>query len=132
MKIFKIIEINPTNIKKNRWNIVKELGKSKKRGCILDVLELEGSYALENTAELNKLLSVGDKLLVCESEDAPNKDMLTVKTDVGTTVGFIPIGISLLPRLMPTKECKIYCYVEYKDFINDLLTLCVSMYTENY
>lgn len=124
--------ITPAHIKKNRWDIVKELGKSRKRGVVLDVFELEGSYALENASDLYASVLLGERLIVCESSTVPNKDMLAVQTESGKTVGFIPSGLALLPRLMLNKGCKINCYVEYKDFTNELLTICVSMYTKKY
>lgn len=132
MRKIKEIKITAESIKKNRWDIVKQLSKIHKRGIVLDVLELEGSYALENSAELFEVLSAGEQLTVCESDDAPNKDMLSVKNDEGKTIGFLPISISGLPRFMLKKGCLILCYIENKDFTNNLLTVCVSMYVNNY
>ncbi|HAN21329.1 MAG: hypothetical protein A2Y15_07195 [Clostridiales bacterium GWF2_36_10] len=132
MTKFKENSITATSIKKQRWDIVKELNKSQKRGCVLDVLELEGSYALDNSEEIFEKLTVCDRLTVCESNDAPNKEMLTVMTEEGKTVGFLPGSISILPRLLLNKGCGIYCYVEYIDFTNKLLTIVVSLYVNNY
>ena len=132
MRIIKQGLINPQSIRKSRWDIVKALGKLRKRGSVLDVLELEGSYALENAELLYNSLNIGDKLSVCESVESPNKDMLAVRSGSGMTVGFLPVGVSLLPRLMLSKGCVIRCYVEYIDFTNSLLTVCVSLYSEEY
>lgn len=132
MRIIKQGLINPQSIRKSRWDIVKELGKLRKRGSVLDALELEGSYALENANLLYNSLNIGDKLSVCESVESPNKDMLAVRSDSGMTVGFLPVGVSLLPRLMLAKGFVISCYVEYIDFTNSLLTVCVSLYSEDY
>lgn len=126
------MNITPENIKKNRWELINKLGKIRKRGSILEVLELEGSYTLENSSELYDDLFLGEKLAVSECIESPNKEMLTVKKEIGTIVGFLPIGISLLPRLLIDKGCKLSCYVEYKDYTNKLLTVCVSMYVEKY
>lgn len=120
--------ITPQSIKKKRWELVRALGRTRKRGSVLDVLELEGSYALENSSFLFENISVGDRLAVCDSADTPDKNMLSVKTESGLTVGFLPAGTSLLLRLMLSKGCRIFCYIEYKDYTNSLLTICVSLY----
>ena len=122
--------ITPENIRKNRWEAVKQLSK-RRRGCILDVLELEGSYALENAAEVFSRVSVGQELAVTP-DGAPNSDMLTVRTLDGLIVGFLPASLSLLPRFLLEKGRKISCFVEYRDYTNDLLTVIVSLYVERY
>ncbi|HOJ47675.1 MAG TPA: hypothetical protein PLD48_02240 [Bacillota bacterium] len=123
--------ITPEKIRKNRWEAVKQLGRQRGRGRILDVLELEGSYALENAAEVFSRVSVGQELAVTP-DGAPNSDMLTVRTLDGLIVGFLPASISLLPRFLLEKDRKIRCFVEYRDYTNDLLTVIVSLYVERY
>lgn len=123
--------ITPEKIRKNRWEAVKQLGRQRGRGRILDVLELEGSYALENASEVCMRISVGEELAVCP-DGAPNSDMMTVRTADGLTVGFLPASISLLPRFLLEKDRKIRCFVEYRDYTNDLLTVIVSLYVERY
>jgi hypothetical protein len=122
--------ITPDYIRKNRWEAVKQLGRQRRRGSILDVLELEGSYALENASEIYNSLSIGEELAVC-TEGSPNADMLTVKTKSGIIVGFLPAAVSLLPCFLLAKGKRITCYVEYKDDTNGLLTIIVSLYSEH-
>ncbi len=120
--------ITPEYIRKNRWDAVKQV--QRRKGSVLDVLELEGSYALEYAAEVYNSISIGEKLAVC-LDGAPNTDMLTVKTQSGLTAGFLPASASLLLRFLLEKERKITCFVEYKDYTNELLTIIVSLYAES-
>ncbi|HBR30575.1 MAG TPA: hypothetical protein DD733_00680 [Clostridiales bacterium] len=131
MKITKNL-ITPESIKKQRWEIVNEMSKNRKRGIILDVAEVEGSYALKDTESLYNGLSIGEKLDICDSRESPDNIMLTVKALNGKTVGFLPASISLLLRLLLEKKCSIYCYTEYKNYTNKLLTVCISIYVQRY
>lgn len=119
--------ITPEYIRKNRWEAVKQV--KRRRGSVLDVLELEGSYALENAEEVFNSISIGEELAVYP-EGAPNSEMLTVKTQSGLTAGFLPASVSLLPRFLLEKGRKITCYVEYKDYTGNLLTVIVSLHVE--
>ena len=119
--------ITPEFIRRNHWEAVKQLGKQRRRGSILDVLELEGSYALENASEIYNSLTIGEALAVC-TDGSPNADMLSVKTKAGLVIGFFPATVSLLPRFLLSKGRRVTCYAEYKDFTNDLLTIIISLY----
>jgi len=120
------------DIKKNRWEAVKKLNKERKKTIVLDILELQGSYALDNASYLFDILSVGTRLILCEDEKAPSKDMLSAETEKGHIAGFLPAGISLFIRYLLKREIEVFCYVEQTDFTNEMLTIIASLCLEDY
>ena len=127
----KKIQITSKALIKNRADIVKELSKTRKNGIILDLIELEGCYALKNSAEIFEMLNIKDELIV-DNTNPLGKDMLTVTTKEGIVVGFIKPTTSLLLDYLQSIEHGISCFVEYIDYKNELLTIIVSVYVQNY
>lgn len=120
---------SPVSIKKNHDELIKKLSKVLGRGEVLDVFELEGCFALENSETVFRSLKLGDKLEITNSDD---DKLLIAINSCGAPVGYLPYSISLLPKLIMQKGVSLRCYVEYIDYTNEVLTICVSLYAERY
>ena len=104
------------------------------KGNFILVSELDGSFLAENTEEILKTLKTGEKLKIVQIEE--NKDFfncnLKVLREDGTFMGQIPYRKCLVINMLIRRNVKVSAYLECFDNSDDLFSVGVSVYCEDY
>lgn len=103
------------------------------KGAFLGVSELDGSFLCDNAKEIFESFQLGEKLYVSvDRESKISVPPLSVYREDKTFLGTLPYGASIFPNLLLKRGVNIWCHAEAASFDNDLLSIAVSIYCEEY
>lgn len=124
-----------TAIRKNEKELTKYFsGHNLHKGTFILICELDGSFLAENTEDILRTLNIGEKLNIVQIEKG--KDFfncnLRVERQNGTFMGQIPYRKCLLLNALIRRNTEVFAYLECFDNSDDLFSVGVSVYCEDY
>lgn len=126
--------ITVSQVRKYRTEVTNYFVNKRHRKCaFLGVSILDGSFFHESRAELMTSLELGEILSLARlNESKINASQLTVSRADGTCIGLLPYTDSIFPCKLLDLGIKVWCRFEAAEIENEILTIAVSIFCEDY
>ncbi len=126
--------ITVSQVRNNVAEVTEFFVNKKHHKCaFIGVSLLEGSFLCENVDKLMSSLAAGETLSLARiNESKLCASQLTVSRDDGTCIGMLPFCASIFPCKLLDLGIKVWCCFEAAEIENDILTIAVSIFCEEY
>lgn len=109
------------------------VNKKSRNGVFMGVSLLEGSFLCDEPAEMISSLKAGEILSLERINESKNHaSQLSVSCFDGRCIGMLPYSASIFPCKLLDLGIKVWCCFEAAELENEMLTIAVSIYCEDY